>query len=48
MSTNLNTKVEVQETNKNSISDLAIEYENLPHMGFVETLRIFLLGLGHL
>ena len=40
MSTNVNAKAEVEETNKNSIRDLTIEYENLPHMGFIETLRI--------
>ena len=38
MSINLNAKAE--ETDKSSIRDLTIEYENLPHMGFVETLRI--------
>ena len=40
MSTNVNAEAEVEETNKNSIRDLTIEYENLPHMGFIETLRI--------
>ena len=29
-----------QEFQQNSIRDLTAEYENLPHMGFVETLRI--------
>ena len=38
MSINLNAKAE--ETDKSSIRDLTSEYENLPHMGFVETLRI--------
>ena len=35
MSTNVNAKAEVEETNKNPIRDLTIEYENLPHMGFI-------------
>ena len=38
MSSNLNTDSE--EFQQNSIRDLTAEYENLPHMGFVETLRI--------
>ena len=38
MSSNLNT--DPQEAQKNSIRDLTVEYENIPHMGFVETLRI--------
>ena len=40
MSGNLNTNREAQEFQQNSIRDLTAEYENLPHMGFVETLRI--------
>jgi len=40
MSSNLNTNKDSQEFQKNSIRDLTAEYENLPHMGFVETLRI--------
>ena len=40
MSSNLNTSKDLQEFQKNSIRDLTAEYENLPHMGFVETLRI--------
>ena len=40
MSCNLNTNREAQEFQQNSIRDLTAEYENLPHMGFVETLRI--------
>lgn len=38
MSSNLNT--DPQEAQKNSIRDLTVEYENIPHMGFVETLLI--------
>ena len=38
MSSNLNT--DSQEFQQNSIRDLTAEYENIPHMGFVETLRI--------
>ena len=40
MSSNLNTNTDSQEFQKNSIRDLTVEYENIPHMGFVETLRI--------
>ena len=38
MSTNFNKKP--TKTNDNRIDNLAIEYENLPHLGFIETLRI--------
>jgi len=38
MSSNLNK--DSQEFQQNSIRDLTAEYENIPHMGFVETLRI--------
>ena len=38
MSGNLNT--DSQEFQQNSIRDLTAEYENIPHMGFLETLRI--------
>lgn len=38
MNSNLNT--DSQEFQQNSIRDLTAEYENIPHMGFVETLRI--------
>jgi len=33
-------KTDSQEFHQNSIRDLTAEYENIPHMGFVETLRI--------
>ena len=38
MSTNINKKP--TKTNENRSSNLTIEYENLPHLGFIETLRI--------
>ncbi len=38
MSSNSNT--DSQEFQQNSIRDLTAEYDNIPHMGFVETLRI--------
>tara|TARA_B100002051_G_scaffold276532_1_gene325477 strand:- start:851 stop:2881 length:2031 start_codon:yes stop_codon:yes gene_type:complete len=38
MSTNINKKP--TKTNENRFSNLTIEYENLPHLGFIETLRI--------
>ena len=37
---NSNSNTDSQEFQKNSIRDLTVEYENIPHMGFVETLRI--------
>jgi len=37
---NSNSNTDSQEFQKNSIRDLTAEYENIPHMGFVETLRI--------
>ena len=38
MNTNFSEKQ--KETNEDSFRNLAIEYENLPQLGFIETLRI--------
>ena len=37
---NTNFSENQKETNEDSFRNLAIEYENLPHLGFIETLRI--------